>query len=81
LFARSSESRRDSVIGQRETEAKAESQKQRGHGPREQPELPVIERAHELDAPDQICTSCGGALAEMDGHFEESEEVDVVERR
>jgi len=81
LFARSSESRRDSFIGQRETETKTESQKQRGHGPRNQPELPVIERSYELDAPDQVCTSCGGALGEMDGHFEESEEVDVVERR
>lgn len=81
LYARSSESRRDSLIGQRETEAKSEPQKQRGHGPREQPDLPIIERAHELDAPDQVCTSCGGVLTEMNGQFEESEEVDVVERR
>src|SRR5512144_924675 len=30
---------------------------------------------------DKACTSCGGALEEWDGQFEESEEVDVIERR
>lgn len=53
---------------------------QRGHGPSEQPELPIVEVVHELDEPDKVCPSCGGQLAAMDGQFEESEEIDVIER-
>jgi transposase len=52
---------------------------QRGHGPKEQPALPVFEKVHELDEPDRVCRQCGGTLQEM-GQFEESEEVTVVER-
>ena len=52
---------------------------QRGHGPKEQPKLPVFEKLHELDEADKICRACGGALQEM-GQFEESEEITVVER-
>jgi transposase len=51
-----------------------------GHGPRTQPSLPHVERIHTLDLPDQACPRCGGALAPMDGQFEDHEEVDVVER-
>lgn len=53
---------------------------QRGHGRREQPELPVQEIVHEMDAADCVCPECGGALAAWNGQFEESEEIDVVER-
>ena len=53
---------------------------QKGHGPREQPKLPVVEQIHALDGADQTCPSCGGTLEEWKGQFEESEEVDVVER-
>jgi transposase len=52
----------------------------RGHGPREQLALPVIEQVHTLDEPDRTCPSCGGELREMKGQYEESEEIDVVER-
>lgn len=52
----------------------------RGHGPRPQPKLPLVEVLHTLDPADQACTACGGALTEMAGQYEESEEVDVVER-
>ena len=54
---------------------------QKGHGPREQPKLPVEEVVHDLDEADKTCASCGGQLAEWEGQFEESDEVEVVERR
>jgi transposase len=50
-------------------------------GPTPQPRLPVVERAFVLDDADRACTSCGGALAPMDGQFEESELIDVVDVR
>ena len=54
----------------------------RGHGPREQKQLPRVEQRHELDEADrQNCPTCGGELHEMKGQFEESEEITVVERR
>jgi transposase len=54
---------------------------QTGHGPREQLELAHVERVYELDKADRACTSCGGALTEMAGQFEESEEIDTLERQ
>jgi transposase len=42
--------------------------------------LPIVEQHHVLEAPDRACTACGGALREMESQFEESEEIDVVER-
>jgi transposase len=41
--------------------------------------LPYEERVFELDKPDCTCPSCGGELRAMDGQFEESEMIDVVE--
>ncbi len=63
------------------TKTDEEKKPQTGHGPREQKELPFVEVVHDLDAADRTCAACGGALAEMEGQFEESEEVDVLERR
>jgi transposase len=74
LFGRSSEKRGRARFD-------AEEKPQSGHGPREQAELLQVEREHELDAPDRTCPSCGGQLAEMTGQFEESDEVDVLERK
>jgi transposase len=55
---------------------------QRGHGPRVQQELPIVEEIHLLDEADKrSCPSCGGALHEMKGQFEESDEITLVERR
>jgi len=51
-----------------------------GHGPREQLTLPQIDQLHQLDVPDQMCPKCGGDLEPWEGQFEDSEEVDVVER-
>jgi transposase len=50
-------------------------------GPTPQPELPRIEHICKLpeDDPDRVCASCGATLHEMDGEYEESELVDVVE--
>jgi len=74
LFAESSERRPQS------TEPTAEPVR-RGHGPKEQPRLPVIEQVHELDSEKRCCPACAGELTPMGGQFEDSEEVTVVERR
>lgn len=76
LFGRSSEKRKT----EKKKGAESETSKT-GHGPRDQTSLPHVEREHALDEADKVCTSCGGALAEMAGQFEESDEVDVIERR
>jgi transposase len=75
LFGNSSEKRSA-------PKAAAEEKKpQTGHGPREQVELAHVEREYELDDADKVCTSCGGTLSEMAGQFEESEEIDSLERQ
>jgi len=51
-----------------------------GHGPREQPNLPVEEVLHDLDEADRVCTTCGDKLLEWEGQFEESEEIDLIPR-
>jgi transposase len=74
LFGRSSEKRSSS-------KSKEEPSAQTGHGPREQAELAVVEREHTLDEADHVCPSCGGGLEVMAGQFEQSEEIDVLERQ
>jgi transposase len=76
LFGRSSEKRSSGTS----TTNGAAAQPRTGHGPREQRELPIVERVHVLDEPDRVCPKCGGDLREMAGQYEESEEVDVVAR-
>jgi transposase len=78
LFGDSSERR----PAEERSEAKEQpaSQPQTGHGPRQQ-DLPIIERVHELDVADRVCTTCGGKLDEWKGQFEESTEIDLLERR
>jgi transposase len=61
-----------------ETEKKPRKQREE-FGPTEQLELPVEERVFELDEPDRVCPSCGGALCAMEGQFEESEMIDLVD--
>ncbi|MCB0220449.1 MAG: transposase, partial [Chrysiogenetes bacterium] len=58
-----------------------EREPQRGHGPASQPALALLEQEHELAAEERTCVLCGGALDEWPGQFEESEEIDVIERR
>lgn len=75
LFGASSEQRPD---GDEPTKPKAPA---RGHGPRAQPDLEVVEQLHELDEADRVCTSCGSTLDVWEGQFETSEEIDVIPRR
>src|SRR5213594_1507545 len=81
---------RDQVIFGEKTEKRsrpgdgtpaAEKTPRRGHGPRVQPTLPILDIIHELDEADLTCPQCGGELVEMKGQTEDSEEVTVVERR
>ena len=51
-----------------------------GHGRRDQPELPIVDVVHVLDDADKPCPKCGGDLKPWDGHFEDAEEIDIVER-
>ena len=67
LFADSSERR---PCAEHKTDERKEPR--RGHGPREQKELPIIEVVHELAEPDQACPSCGGDLHPMADQFEEA---------
>jgi transposase len=65
----------------RETEDRAKSEEPKprtGHGPTAQPELLTVPVVHDLDDADKVCTTCGGALEEMEGQFEEHTEVDVI---
>ncbi|RKH53956.1 hypothetical protein D7V93_26145 [Corallococcus llansteffanensis] len=76
LFGASSEKRKPAV----EATPPASARKQRGHGPRAQPQLPVQEVVLPLDEADKVCGLCGGALKEWAGQTEDSQEVSVVER-
>lgn len=53
----------------------------KGHGPREQIALPVVEQKHELAEVERRCELCDGELIEWNDQVEESDEIDVVERR
>ena len=75
LFSESSERR------SRPATAPAGKAPRRGHGPKAQPELPIVETLHELPATDRRCGACGGELSEMQGQAEESEEITLVERQ
>jgi transposase len=59
----------------------SEKKPQTGHGPREQPSLPVVPEEHDLDEADKMCASCGGQLEWWEGHDDETEEIEVIERR
>jgi len=75
LFGQSSERRAG------EPTAPSKERKPRtGHGPREQKQLRVVEEPHDIPEADRVCVLCNGALAEMAGQGEESEEIDVIAR-
>jgi transposase len=78
IFGTSSE--KGSKIRSARAEDETPKKPQTGHGPSAQPELPIREEIFELDEADQACPKCGGELTPMEGQFEESEVVDVVER-
>jgi transposase len=76
IFGRSSEKQPKA-----KDEPEPAAKPQTGHGPHAQTELPEIEVVHSLDEADKVCSACGGALTEWEGQFEESREIDVIERR
>lgn len=49
-----------------------------GHGPREQPTLPIIERRHDLPPDQRGCPACGGTLTELVGQYETAERITTV---
>jgi transposase len=79
LFGDTSEKREGD--GPKEPVAEPPKPPQKGHGPKPQPKLEVVEVIHEHDAADRMCPSCGGDLEAWAGQFEESDEIDVIERR
>jgi transposase len=80
LFGRSSEKRNGSSSNGESQKGSSPSEPRPGHGPRSQPSLPIVETVHTLDEADKTCPKCGGDLQEWKGQFEDSEEIDVVER-
>ena len=62
------------------TEQAAESTPQTGHGPTEQVALGFTEETHELPDSERQCPSCGGELEAWDGHEDDVEVMDMVER-
>lgn len=83
VFGTSSEKRADEAPAGagaegNDTSKEKEEKKPRGHGPTEQPKLPSIVVDHTLDDADMKCPTCGGGLHEMEGQYEEHDEIDVV---
>lgn len=74
MFGRSSEKSPHTP----ETEA---PKPRRGHGPKAQPQLPVVEQRHELAECDRACIICKGHLVPMGDQTEDSEEIGVVQRK
>ncbi len=60
--------------------AEAASAPRRGHGPRTQAALPLVEVVHEQSDEAPPCPQCGGTLAPWQNQYEEADEVDVIER-
>lgn len=76
LYGASSEKRPPGDKGKADKDKKPRT----GHGPRKQPDLPIIEVVHGFEPEDLDCNVCGGTATEWQGQFEESEEITVVER-
>lgn len=53
----------------------------RGHGPKEQLALPVVEKLHEIPESERTCPFCRGPLVPLGEQTEDSEEITVVQRR
>ena len=53
---------------------------QRGHGPRAQTTLPLVDVVHTRSADAAPCPQCGGTLEPWKDQYEDAEEIDVVER-
>ena len=62
-------------------ELKSPKPKRRGHGPREQPHIPIVEELYELTSEQCTCKVCGGQLEPMGEQYEEFEEITVFRRQ
>ncbi len=58
---------------------KPPAKEKKGHGPTPQPQLPVEEIIFEVDEADRCCPKCGDDLENWEGHFEESQTIQVIE--
>lgn len=67
--------------GRKQPKTKSDKTKQTGHGPKEQPKLEVDPVSWRLDSADQACPSCGNQMDEWAGETDDSEEIDLIERR
>jgi transposase len=76
LFGPSSERRGE---GGRDDAPRAPAPR-RGHGPRAQAALPLVEVVHTRPDAAAPCPECGGTLEAWKDQYEEAEEIDVVER-
>ena len=80
LFGRSSEKRQAE-----ESASEASPEKppvaRKGHGPKPQPKLPIVEETCVLDEKDRTCSICGCVMAPMGDQAEESEEISMVKRQ
>ncbi len=75
VFAPSSETRaRDG-----DSSEQAASEPRRGHGPKEQPLLPISTVTHTLPENERTCPVCQGQLEPMGEQSEDSEEITVIE--
>ena len=54
---------------------------QKGHGPRQQPKLPIELEQYLISDDDRICSKCGGHLDVLDGLTEDVEVIDMVQRK
>lgn len=77
VFGKSSERRPQEA----EAEVAAPAKPRKGHGPTEQPRLPVVEVQHALKVEElSTCEQCEGVVAAWEGKTEDSEIVTVVQR-
>src|SRR5207245_6552383 len=61
-------------------DAPSASAPRRGHGPRDQAALPLVEVVHTRPDEAAPCPQCGGTLEPWKDQYEDADEIDVVER-
>lgn len=72
----------DAGAGHDETDGRDERKKRKPRdksGPTAQPKLATEPRIYTLDEADKTCPCCGGELRPMEGKFDESELIDIVD--
>ncbi len=72
----------DEGAGDDGTDGRDERKKRKARdksGPTAQPKLATEPRIYTLDEADKTCPCCGGVLRPMEGQFDESEMIDIVD--